>query len=100
MPPQALDLRREGAAQGRWPQQRGGACGGEAGAAHERGKRDLRPSTVYGLSDAQNGDDLGITSHWQVMPHPTDAPRVWSDARTCIDAIFINNNKSTVAGCR
>ena len=38
MPPQALDLRREGAAQGRWPQQHGGACGGEAGQRMGEGK--------------------------------------------------------------
>jgi len=34
---------------------------------------------------------------WLVMPHLAGASKIWSDARSCIDASFFNNNKSTVA---
>jgi len=54
---------------------------------------------VCGLSDAQKGErEFGHhLALWLVMPHLAGASKIWSDARSCIDASFFNNNKSTVA---
>ena len=59
----------------------------------------LRPSTVCGLSDAQKGERVwaSLGTLWLVMPHLAGASKIWRDARSCIDASFFNNNKSTVA---